>query len=94
MKPNKQKARGVAPRKPMQIEQAVAVVVPEERFLKTKEAARFLRLAEQTLVVARCTKTGIQIPYVKIGGRVLYDREDLERFVESSKRMQTEGCAS
>jgi hypothetical protein len=53
-----------------------------KRLVRTREAARFLDLAEGTLIVDRCTRR-IGIPYLKIGGCVRYDLDRLEKFLES-----------
>jgi helix-turn-helix protein len=55
-----------------------------QRLLDTKEAAAFLGTAEQTLVVWRCTKR-YPLPYVKVGGAVRYDPQDLADFLESRR---------
>jgi excisionase family DNA binding protein len=51
--------------------------------LTSKEASAYLRLAERTLTVWRCTGK-VSIPYIKIGGKVLYKKSDLTSFIESN----------
>lgn len=56
--------------------------------MTAKEAAAALLLAPQTLAKYRSTGTPA-IPFVKIGRRVCYAREDIERFIASRTRMST-----
>lgn len=51
--------------------------------LTRKEAAQYLRLKPNTLAVWLSTKR-VNIPCVKIGGRVMYRKQDLDKFIESS----------
>lgn len=54
----------------------------EDILLKPKEAAKFLLLDnEKTLANWRSTKR-YPLPYLKVGGRVLYRRSDLQAFLE------------
>lgn len=53
----------------------------EFQLLNTKETARLLGLSPQTLAQWRCNRT-VDLPYVKIGGRVFYRWEDIWRFIE------------
>ena len=55
--------------------------------LSSSEAAKYLRIACQTLSKARCL--GTSPPYIKIGRRVLYDRADLDRYLDSRRRLST-----
>ena len=55
-----------------------------KRYLDTLEAAQFLGVAPQTLVVWRSTKR-YPLPYVKVGGSVRYEEDDLINFMESRK---------
>ncbi len=50
-----------------------------KRLLNTKEAAKYLNLAEQTLHNYRFNRQ--QPNYVKIGRRVLYEQSELDRFI-------------
>ncbi len=52
------------------------------RLYTVKEAASYLRLSPWTV---RGLGWNGEIPEVKIGRRVLYDRQDLDRFIESVK---------
>jgi len=53
----------------------------------TEEAARFLRLQKQTLEAWRVRGTGPA--YLKLGRRVVYRREALERFMAERERRST-----
>lgn len=53
------------------------------KLLNTVEAALFLRLRPGTLEVWRCHGKGPR--YSKIGRRVMYEKNDLQLFVESGK---------
>lgn len=54
----------------------------------TDEAAAYLRVKKGTLEVWRSQKRGPK--YQKIGGRVVYDIADLERFAQLNTIMTTE----
>jgi hypothetical protein len=53
------------------------------------EAAAYLRVAPATLMLWRCNGSKTQIPYSKVGGRVIYLKSDLEAFLASTRRTQT-----
>lgn len=53
----------------------------------TEEAARFLRLKKQTLELWRLRGTGPA--FLKLGRRVVYRREALERFMAERERRST-----
>ncbi|MDR3529308.1 MAG: helix-turn-helix domain-containing protein [Rhodopila sp.] len=57
------------------------------RFLRTPEAARFLGLSCRTLEKHRTFGTGPA--YRKIGGRVVYRIEDLQRWADQGLRIST-----
>ncbi|MFL6263415.1 MAG: helix-turn-helix domain-containing protein [Thermoanaerobaculia bacterium] len=57
----------------------------------TEEAARFLRLQKQTLEAWRLRGTGPA--FLKLGRRVVYRREALERFMTERERRSTSGQA-
>ncbi|MCQ2966326.1 MAG: helix-turn-helix domain-containing protein [Alphaproteobacteria bacterium] len=52
--------------------------------IDTKECAKLLKTDERTLAVWRCTKK-VNIPYIKIGSKVLYDLDDLHAFLSQHK---------
>ena len=57
------------------------------RYLRTPEAARFLSLSGRTLEKHRTYGTGPR--YRKVGGRVLYDIDDLHAWIELGARTST-----
>lgn len=57
------------------------------QFLTTAEAADLLRLAPQTLNKWRCIGGGPS--YLKIGGRVVYDRGALIEWARATRREHT-----
>ena len=57
------------------------------RFLRTPEAARFLGLSNRTLEKHRTFGTGPT--YRKIGGRIVYRVEDLQRWADLGVRTST-----
>jgi hypothetical protein len=50
-----------------------------------KSAADFLNTKASTLAVWRCTGR-YNLPFVKMGSRVLYDEQDLIEFIERRKQ--------
>jgi excisionase family DNA binding protein len=52
------------------------------RLLGVKAAAQYLGA---TVWAARCLAWQQEIPFLKIGGRILFDRVDLDRFIDSQK---------
>lgn len=59
----------------------------ESPFVKTPEAAEYLRLRPATL--ERWRTVGEGPPYRKLGRRVVYAIEDLQRFVRERRRSST-----
>jgi excisionase family DNA binding protein len=59
-----------------------------DELLSEKEAAQKLCLATTTLQVWRSTGR-YSLPFIKIGGKVRYRREDLQRWLEA--RTRTDG---
>ena len=57
------------------------------RYLRTPEAARWLGISGRTLEKQRIYGTGPV--YRKIGGRVVYRIDDLERWVDKGRRTST-----
>jgi len=51
------------------------------------EASSYLRVARQTLARWRCH--GLGPPFVRIGGRIFYDRADLDAFIDANKFQST-----
>lgn len=58
-----------------------------QRYLRTPEAARLLGLSARTLEKHRCYGTGPL--YRKLGGRVVYRLEDLQRWADGGARTST-----
>lgn len=50
--------------------------------LTNDEAAAYLGVAPQTLTIWRCVKR-YAIPYIKVGSRIRYRREDLDAWLAS-----------
>jgi len=57
-------------------------MIPE--LLTTDEYARVSRRSPRTIERERSTGTGC--PYVRLGGRILYRRSDIERYIEKNIR--------
>ena len=53
--------------------------------LTQKEAATMLRMSEAWFERQRWEKKGI--PYIKLGGRVFYDKEDIVSWVKNNRRL-------
>ncbi len=58
------------------------IVPGVQRLYSVKEAASYLRLSPWTI---RSLGWNGEIPQVKIGRRVLYDRQDLDHYIEGAK---------
>jgi hypothetical protein len=65
----------------------MANIDPLARYLRTPEAARFLSLSPRTLEKHRTYGTGPT--YHKLGGRVVYDVEDLRVWADRGTRTST-----
>jgi hypothetical protein len=61
--------------------------VPQDRYLRTPEAARFLGLSPRTLEKHRVYGTGPT--YYKLGGRVVYALDDLKAWAARGTRAST-----
>jgi hypothetical protein len=61
-----------------------------EGMLTVGETANFTRLSVQTLATwrndRRPTRKRVPLPYVKIGGRILYKASDVRAFIESNTK--------
>ena len=55
--------------------------------LEPRDAAAVVHKTRQTLAIWRCAKK-VNLPYFKVGGRILYRRQDLIAFLESSRVAQ------
>lgn len=65
----------------MTINYAPGVAPSAGDYMKTAEAAAYIRVAESTMRYWRLTRTGP--PYAHIGRRVVYRRADVDSWVES-----------
>jgi len=54
------------------------------KLLDNSEAAEFVGVSPTTLTTWRCTQA-VNVPYIKLGRKVLYDRDDLVAFLQSCK---------
>lgn len=59
----------------------------QPRFMRTPDAARYLGLSARTLEKHRCFGTGPA--YRKLGGRIVYAIEELERWADLGTRRST-----
>lgn len=59
----------------------------EQRYLNTKETAKFLGLSESYLRALR-TKQNKIIPFIKIGSSVRYDKQDLIKIMSLLKNTE------
>lgn len=59
-------------------------MIGNNKRLSPDEAAEYLGLKKSTLAVWRCTDR-YKIPYVKIGSKVAYYKDDLDAFIDSYK---------
>jgi hypothetical protein len=55
----------------------------KSRYVPTSVAAKLVHLSEGTLANHRTARTGL--PYSKVGGRVLYDVYDIQKYLEGKK---------
>lgn len=56
-------------------------------YITTKQLAEMLNMSPRTLEVHRIHGGGI--PYLKFGGAVRYDMEDVKKYLEECKRNST-----
>lgn len=57
---------------------------PWPALLTPEQAAQFLQVPATTLAVWRSTGR-VVLPYVKVGGRVRYRKEDIDRFLAQNE---------
>lgn len=62
----------------------------QPQLLSRTEAADYLGVKPQTLAAWACSKR-VQVPYTKLGRRVMYRRTDLEALVAANLRTSTQG---
>jgi excisionase family DNA binding protein len=66
---------------PARVKPVPEKAINKPRLLNSEQAADYLDLKKGTLINWRCTKQQ-QIPYIKIGGRVRYRVQDLDKWLE------------
>jgi len=64
-----------------------------QRYLNTREAAKYLGISKQSLANDRCERRW-GLPYLRIGRKVLYDIEELDNFLRSRRIAPGEGGAA
>jgi excisionase family DNA binding protein len=62
-------------------------VLPKRAKIRTREAARYTGLAESTLEKLRVSGEGC--PFIRIGRAVLYDPDDLDKWLAAHRRKST-----
>ncbi len=65
------------------LESGVLMGVFEKRLISVEEAARYLGVHKNTMYSWAWRR---KIPSVKMGRRLLFDQEDLDRMIEAGKR--------
>ena len=55
-----------------------------KKLLNRREAAEMLGISSGTLAVWLCCKR-YDLPYIKLGSRVMYDYDDILKFIEKSR---------
>lgn len=56
--------------------------MPEKKLLTKQEAIEYLRISMNTLY--RLMKSG-ELPYIKLERKVLFKKEDIDKFIESKR---------
>ena len=59
-----------------------------EKLLTPRKTADLLGVTPETLAVWRCTGR-YKLPFIKVGRKVLYDRNDVEQFISSRRAVKT-----
>ncbi|WP_431860088.1 helix-turn-helix transcriptional regulator [Azospirillum sp.] len=59
------------------------------KYMTRRQAAKFLTLSERTL--RQLAEDGDGPPFVKLGRRVIYDRDDVVKFMDARKTRRTKG---
>jgi len=67
------------------VESRVLMAVFEKRLLSVEEAASYFGVQKSTIYSWAWRR---KIPSVKMGRRLLFDREDLDRMIEAGKRKE------
>ena len=61
------------------------------RWMPTAEAARYLGISPSTLCNDRCTRS-LGVPFARLGRKILYYREALDRFLLARMEGQIQGA--
>jgi len=61
------------------------ILLGEKRLISVEEAAKYLGVQKSTIYSGASRR---KIPSVKMGRRLLFDREDLDRMIEVGKRRE------
>jgi len=61
------------------------ILLGEKRLISVEEAAKYLGVQKSTIYSWAWRR---KIPSVKMGRRLLFDREDLDRMIEAGKRRE------
>ena len=56
-----------------------------ERLITPEEASEILGVTAKSLANSRYTRTGIDIPYIRLGNRIRYQESDLIAYIEKNK---------
>jgi hypothetical protein len=56
--------------------------------ITTKEASKLTGYSVASLETMRCRKPAHAPPYYRIGSKVVYDRDELERFMQAFRRLR------
>jgi len=60
-----------------------------ERLITPEKASEILGVTTKSLANSRYTRTGIDIPYIRLGNRIRYQESDLEAYIEQNKTSST-----
>jgi len=56
-----------------------------ERLITPEKASEILGVTTKSLANSRYTRTGIDIPYIRLGNRIRYQESDLIAYIEKNK---------
>jgi len=62
--------------------------ITKDQLLTTAQVAEILGVSEGTLSTWRCTRR-VEVPYLKIGGRVRYKRSEVEAWARTQRQVGT-----
>lgn len=55
-----------------------------ETLISPKKASELLGVTVKSLANSRYTRTGIDIPYIKLGNRIRYQKSDIETYIKKN----------